>query len=324
MHAIRLHAHGPAENLAYEEVPDPVPAAGQVLVHVEAAGVHLIETRLRAGLAVGPHQPPAVPMTPGGEVAGVVGALGPGVDEHWLGRAVVAKLDAAGGYAERAVARVDALHPLPAGLDAATAVAIVTNGATAQGVLRIAAPTPADTVLVMSAAGGLGSLFVQSARHAGATTVGAAGGTAKTDRVRALGADVAVDYRQPDWPDRVRAALNGRGATVVLDGVGGTLGRQALELLEPGGRFLLYGWASGEPTAITTQDLVARQLTATWALGPQSLPAGGHDELTARALEEAAAGRWVPLTTRFPLAKAADAHAALESRQAEGKVVLVT
>ncbi|MGW0664337.1 zinc-binding dehydrogenase [Streptodolium elevatio] len=324
MHAIRLHAHGPAENLTYEEVPDPVPAAGQVLVHVEAAGVHLIEARLRGGTAVGPHQPPAVPMTPGGEVAGVVGALGPGVDEHWLGRRVVAQLHAAGGYAEMAVAQLEGVRPLPEGLDAATAVAVVTSGATAQGVLHVAALTPDDTVLVMSAAGGLGSLLVQAARHAGATVVGAAGGTAKTDRVRALGADVAADYRHPDWPARVRAALAGRGVTVVLDGVGGTLGRQALELLEPGGRFLLYGWASGEPTAITTQDLVARQLTATWALGPQSLPAGGRDELTARALEEAASGRWVPLMTRFPLSKAAEAHAALESRQVEGKVVLTT
>ncbi|MGX1885115.1 zinc-binding dehydrogenase [Streptomyces sp. NPDC055287] len=321
MHAIRLHAFGPAGNLTYEEVPGPVPAEGEVRIDVRVSGVHLIETTLRRGRAVGPHEPPALPVTPGAEVAGVVGAVGPGVGADWLGRRVVAQLEH-GGYAEQAVAAVDSLHALPDHLDDETAVAMITTGATAWGVLGVARPTSRDVVLVMSAAGGLGSLFVQAARRAGAVVVGVAGGPAKVERVHTLGADVAVDHRDPDWSAHVREALDGREVSVVLDGVGGRLGREALELLGPGGRFLLHGWAAGEPTAITTRDLVERQLTATWAIGPNMVPAGGPRELADRALEEAAAGRLVPLITRFPLERAAEAHAALEARETEGKVVL--
>ncbi|WP_439679859.1 zinc-binding dehydrogenase [Embleya sp. MST-111070] len=322
MRAIRLHTFGPAENLRFEGVPDPRPGEGQVRIDVEVAGVHLIEARLRRGEAVGPHRPPALPTTPGGEVAGVVGAVGPGVAAQWLGRRVVAQLGDGGGYAERAVADLAAVHPIPDGLGAAEAVAAITTGTTAQGVLGVARIDARDVVLVMSAAGGLGSLFVRAARAAGALVVGAAGGPAKVAKVRALGADIAVDYRDADWPERVRAASAGREPTVVLDGVGGALGRQALELLGPGGRFLLYGWAAGEPTEITTRDLVERQLTATWAIGPNMVPAGGWPELTARALNAAADGTMVPAITAFPLAEAAAAHAALESRATDGKVVL--
>ncbi|MYW04125.1 zinc-binding dehydrogenase [Streptomyces sp. SID3343] len=323
MRAVRLYEFGDAGKLRFEEVADPVPAAGQVLIDVQASGVHWIETTLRRGVSVGPHAPPVLPTTPGAEVAGVVGAVGPDVAAEWLGRRVVAQLDAfGGGYAERAVTSVASLHSIPDHLDVDHAVAAITTGATAQGVLDVARLSADDVVLVMSAAGGLGSLFVQAARRLGAVVVGVAGGAAKVERVRALGADVAVDYRAADWPDRVRDALGDRVVSVVLDGVGGASGRQALELLGPGGRFLLYGWASGEPTEIGTRDLIERQLSATWAIGPNMVPAGGMRELVTRSLEAAAAGRLVPTITRFPLSRAADAHAALEAREAEGKVVL--
>lgn len=322
MHAIRLHAYGPARNLTHETVPAPLPAEGQVRIDVQASGVHLIDARLRSGTAVGPHLPPPLPAVLGGEVAGVVAALGPGVDAGWLGRRVVAQLTAGGGYAEQALAFARDLYPIPDGLDADAAVAMVTTGATAQGLLRVARLTAQDVVLVMSAAGGLGSLLVQAARAAGALVVGVAGGAAKTARVRALGADVAVDYRTDHWPAQVRTALDGREVSVVFDGVGGIAGRQALELLGPAGRFLLHGWAAGEPTEISTRDLIERQLTATWAIGPDMIPPGGMRELITRSLNEAAEGRLTPLLTRFPLERAADAHAALEARQAEGKVVL--
>ncbi|MFI0975750.1 zinc-binding dehydrogenase [Streptomyces sp. NPDC021093] len=334
MHAIRLHAFGPAANLTYEEVPDPTPGPGQVRIEVEASGVHFIETTLRRGNGIGPHDPPPLPHSPGAEAAGIVAEVGPGVDAEWLGRRVVAELAADGGYAEQAIAAADDLHPVPDHLDAATAVAMITTGATTQGLLHAARLTASDVVLVMSAAGGVGSLLVQEARRAGATVVGVAGGPAKVRHVRELGADVAVDYRDTDWPDQVHRALRALAAaphggthgdivTVVLDGVGGTAGRAALELLGPGGRFLLHGWASGTPTALTTEDLVARGLTAIWALGPAMLPPGGHRELQSRALHRAATAGLTPLLSRFPLAKAADAHAALESRGAMGKVVLL-
>jgi NADPH2:quinone reductase len=245
MHAIRLHAFGPPENLRYEVVADPRPGAGQVRVAVEAAGVHLIDTRLRAGEPMGPVPLPALPTIPGREVAGVVDATGPGVDGDWLGRRVVAHLGpASGGYAGRALASAAALHALADGLSAEAAVAMIGTGRTALAVLEVAAPGPEDVVLVTGAAGGLGCLLVQGARAAGATVVGAAGGLRKTEQVRALGA-AAVDSSTPDWPEAVREALDGDAPTVALDGVGGPTGRAALELLGPGGRLVPFGMASG-------------------------------------------------------------------------------
>ena len=161
---------------------------------------------------------------------------------------------------------------------------------------------------------------MQAARNAGAVVAGVAGGAAKVERVRALGADVAVDYSQPGWPERVRAELGEREPSVVLDGVGGELGRDALGLLGPGGRLLLFGMASGSPTEVTTRDLMRGGLTVTWALRRR----GNVRELETRALAEAAAGRLVPhVGSRFPLAEAAAAHAAIEARATEGKTVLV-
>jgi NADPH:quinone reductase len=322
VHAIRLHAFGPAENLVYEEVPDPVTAEDQVRIAVEAGGVHLIDTKLRNGVQMGPLPLPDLPAIPGREIAGIVDAIGPGVDERWVGRRVVAHLGptGAGGYAELAVAPVGALHELPEHVAADVAVAMIGTGRTAVGILDVAALTGDDVALVLAAAGGLGSLFVQAARNVGAVTVGVAGGPKKVERVRALGADVAVDYSAPDWPDRVRASLGDRSVTVVLDGVGGEAGHAAMDLLGVAGRHVLFGGSAGEPTQVTTEDLMSRGLTVT-ALGPRILPR--LRELETRSLEEAAAGRLVPLVQHFPLAQAADAHRALETRATAGKVVLM-
>jgi len=326
MHAIRQHEFGPPETLRYQEVPDPMPPAGHVRIAVEAAGVHLVDTAIRRGEARGPFPLPDLPMTPGREVAGRVDRLGPDVEDAWLGRRVVAHLGiASGGYADRAVAPATALHELPDHLAAEAAVAMVGTGRTALGVLDTAAVTDDDVVLVTAAAGGLGSLFVQAARQAGAVVVGLAGGPRKVELVRRQGADAAVDYLRPDAVDQARAALEGRSPTLLLDGVGGDTARAAFDLLGPGGRVVMYGAASGRPLQLTTGDLVARSLAATWALGPR-LASGpdGMRALASRALAEAAAGRLVPLVeSPFPLAEAAAAHAALESRATAGKVVLV-
>ena len=331
MHAIRQHEFGPADNLVYDEVPDPVPAEGQVRIAVEAAGVHLLDTVIRKGESGGPYPLPDLPMTPGREVAGRVDLVGPGVDEAWHGRRAVVHLGmASGGYAELAVTSVEALHEIPDHLAADVAVAMIGTGRTAMGILEVAELTKDDVVLVTAAAGGIGSLLVQAARNEGAIVVGVAGGPDKVERVRALGAAVAVDYRDADWTKAVRAALDnpgtagGRGVSVALDGVGGEIGRGALESLVPGGRIVLFGWSSGEPLEITTSDLYAGGITASAAVGPRMLQRpGGLRDLETRSLAEAAAGRLTPLLTRFPLAEAAKAHEALETRATTGKVVLV-
>jgi NADPH:quinone reductase len=325
MHAIRQHTFGPAEALVYEDLPDLEPGPGAVRIAVEAAGVHVLDTRIRQGEPGGPFPLPDLPMTPGREVAGRVDRVGTGVDPTWEGRRVVAHLgQASGGYAEQAVAPVESLHELPDRLGAEVAVAMIGTGRTALAILEVAEITAKDVVLVTAAAGGLGSLLVQAVRAAGAVAVGVAGGPAKVEHARRQGAQVAADYREPDWPDRVRAALGDRQVTVLLESVGGAAGRQAVDLVAAGGRVVIYGWSSGDPLDLTAPEIVARGLTVSAAVGPRLLQRpGGLREFETRALEEAAAGRLVPAVQTFPLADAARAHTALETRATTGKVVLV-
>ncbi|MFG2452393.1 zinc-binding dehydrogenase [Streptomyces sp. NPDC048512] len=325
MHAIRLHTFGPADHLVHERVDDPVPGPGQVRIAVAAAGVHLLDAALREGMRGGPAPGPTVlPTIPGREVAGTVESLGEGVAALWLGRRVVAHLGfAPGGYAELAVTDVDRVHDIPENLDFAQAVAMIGTGRTAMGIVQFAEPGPADVVVVPAAAGGIGTLLVQYAHHRGATVIGLAGGPAKVARVRENGADHAVDYTEPSWSEKVRAQLGGRPATVVFDGVGGGVAREAVALLGPGGRHVVFGW-SGEGIRDGSPYLV--EGVSEQVLGPVMLRrAGGPDPvrtLELRALAQAASGRLSPAVTRFPLAEAAAAHRALESRATIGKVVL--
>lgn len=177
--------------------------------------------------------------------------------------------------------------------------------------------------VVPAAAGGIGTLLVRYAKNAGATVVGLAGGARKVARVRDSGADLAVDYTDPAWPEKVRAYLGGRAATVVFDGVGGAVAREAVALLGPGGGHLVFGWSAdgiGEGDGYVVDGLSER------VLGPAMLRrAGGPNPLRTlelRALTEAAEGRLRPAVTRFPLAEAAAAHQALQTRGTVGKVVL--
>jgi NADPH2:quinone reductase len=325
VHAIRLHEFGPAENLRYEEVPTPEPAPGQVRVAVERSGIHLMDTAIRRGRPPGPMPLPELPTIPGREVAGVVDALGAGVEERWLGRRVVAYLGMRpGGYAERAAVDASSLHELAGHVSADAAVAMIGTGRTAMGILELGAITEEDTVLVTAAAGGIGALLVQAARRAGAEVVGLAGGAEKVARVRALGATFAVDYTAAGWEQDVRDVLDRSPVSLAFDGVGGATGRAALELLGLGGRLIVFGWSSGEPTRLTTTDVAGRGITISGALGPRMLQrAGGIRSLETQAVAAVTAGELTPLVhPPFPLADAAAAHTALETRATAGKVVL--
>ncbi len=347
MHAIRLHAFGPAENLVYEETARPEPAPGQVRVAVAAAGVHLLDAAIREGMRGPLPELPSLPTIPGREVAGTVEALGEGVDSSWLGKRVVAHIgfgletplgspNTGGGYAEQAVTEASRLHELPADLDFPEAVALIGTGRTTMGILRFAEPDADSVVVVPAAAGGIGTLLTQYAKHRGAKVIGLAGGPEKTARVRANGAGLAVDYTDPAWPDDVRAylkeELDGRSATIVYDGVGGDAGRAAVDLLGPGGVHLVFGWSGeglrdGEPLKFTEEELAARGITQVDVLGPAMMrKVGGDNPLRAlelAALAEAATGHFTPAVQRYPLAEAAAAHRALESRGTMGKVVLI-
>jgi NADPH2:quinone reductase len=230
---------------------------------------------------------------------------------------------ASGGYAEQALVAEGSLHVIPDGLTPEAAVAMIGTGRTAVAILEVAALTATDVVVVTSAAGGLGSLLVQAAKHAGAYTAGLAGGGAKLEQVLRLGADVAADYTADGWPDGLRDELGERAPTVVLDGVGGKAGAVAFDLLAPGGRMILFGYSSGEPTVLSSTDIIGRSLTVTAAIGPRLINRDLRP-LETEALARAVRGELVPLVgSTFRLADASAAHAALESRATTGKVVLI-
>jgi len=306
-----------------EEVTDPVPGPTEVRVAVHAAGVHLLDTTIREGQP-GPFGIAELPMIPGREVAGVVDAAGTEVDGSWIGRPVVAHLGAAGGgYASEALAPVEALIPAD-GPDPVEAVAMVGTGRTALAILLEADLVADDVVLVTAAAGGLGSLLVQAAKAAGATAAGVAGGAAKVELVSSLGADVAIDYLEPGWPDRLRVALGEQRPSVALDGVGGEIGRTAFELVRPGGRMVLFGYSAGAPMRLDAGDLFASGVAVSAAVGPRMFARpGGIQGLAVEAVAKLSAGDWRPFVTRFPLADAPAAHRALVERRTTGKVVLI-
>lgn len=312
MHAIRHHTFGPPDVLRLEEVPDPEPGPGQVRIAVQAAGVHRLDTSIRAGESFATTPRPRLPMIPGREVAGVVDRVGPDVGGAWVGRRVVTHLGpgSSGGYAELAVADVRRLHEVPAHLDAPTAVAAIGTGRTAAGILDLAQITPDDVVVVTSAAGGLGVLLLQGARAAGARVVGLTS-AGKLEIACRSGADTAVDYRAGDWAERLRGTEP--RLTLLLDGLGGDVPRRLHAMLEPGGRMVRF---SGD-----TEGYDAPDRPVVDVLGPALLPR--IPELEKVALEAAADGTRVPYVgTLVPLERAADAHRALEGRTALGKVVL--
>ncbi|WP_327009361.1 zinc-binding dehydrogenase [Dactylosporangium sp. NBC_01737] len=317
MKAIEVARFGGPEVLQPVEVPDPDPGTGtdMVVVDVDAADTLWLETMVRSG-GGGAYFPVTPPYRPGVGVAGVVS--GPSGSS---GRRVVARLGhAGGGYATRVAVPADALVDIPDGVDARAAAAVLHDGVTALALMDVVKVVAGDRVLVTAAAGGMGALLVQAAKAAGATVVAAARGAAKLGALRSLGPAHVVDYGGADWTDTVWDATG--GVDVVLDGAGGDYGRAAFDLVVEGGRFSAHGTPAG---GFATADPVlarSRGITATGLESVQLAPDRFRAYLI-RALHDVAAGRFTPLIGQtFPLERAADAHAAIESRTAIGKTVL--
>lgn len=305
-----MDAIGGPEVLVARETPDPVPGPGEVLVAVAVASITFVETQVRAGRGPFPATPPVIP---GNGVGGVVAAVGAGVDEALVGRRVVTTTGGSGGYATLVAVPAGDPIPVPPGVTLDDATALLADGRTATLLARTVAARPGERVLVLAAAGGVGSLLVQLVGATGATVIGTAGGSAKVAVVADLGA-TAVDHGAPGWSAGLAPV------DVVLDGVGGEVGREAVARVAPGGRVLRFGMASGAFTEIGAEEAAARSITLldTGRPGPEEIRA-----LAVAALAEAAAGRLRPLIgQRFPLARAADAHRAIEARRTVGKTLL--
>ncbi|MCV7194238.1 zinc-binding dehydrogenase [Mycolicibacterium brumae] len=261
------------------------------------------------------------PAGMGQEVAGVVAADTPGGPA--VGTRVAAMVDR--GYAEYALARADAVLPLPDSVAFPTAAALWVQGLTAYQALTDAGGlTEGDTVLVHAAAGGVGTLATQLARLLGAATViGTAGTPAKRDHVLAHGADLAVDYTDPNWAAAVRRATGGRGADLVLDSVGGTISRQTLDCVAPFGRIVTFGAASRTPADYPAMALMAGNLSVTgYALQGRLAHRERAVEALRRLIGFAADGRLRVAVTEYPLEAVAHAHRDLGDRRTVGKLVL--
>jgi NADPH2:quinone reductase len=328
--AVEARAFGGPEVLTPVTLPEPAPGPGEAVIAVVAADVLFLDTMVRSGRfsqAFG-QRPPYVP---GNGVAGHVDAVGDGVDPAWAGRAVVARTGphgGAGGYAERAVVPADRLVPVPDGAALPTAAALLHDGTTALGLLAGIGVKPGDSVLVLGAAGGMALLLAQLARAAGGHVIGAArlGGATRSAQkltaIRDAGAEAVVDYGKPGWTERVTEAAGGAGPDVVFDGVGGELGQAAFGLVAPGGRFSAHGAPGGGFARVDPEDAERRGIRVR-GIEQVQYPPGRFEELAARALAEAAAGRLRPVIGQeFPLERAADAHAALAARTVIGKTLL--
>lgn len=320
MQAVVLRQFGGPGELDLAEVPDPVAGSGQAVIDVEYASITFVETQIRSGHPPHPSMKPELPVIPGNGVGGTVIAVGADAGTALLGSRVVSTTGGSGGYAERAAVSAGDLIEVPDRVPMAAAVALLADGRTAIGLMEAAAVQRGETVLIEAAAGGVGSLLTQLALAAGARVVAAAGGPQKLAVARELGAPIVADYSGADWADRLRAAVG--CVDVVFDGVGGAIGLAALGVLRDGGRCFSYGMASGQFAWISDDEAAARQISL-----HRGVPVSSERmrELSKSALASAAAGRLHPLIGQtFPLAQAAAAHAAIETRQTTGKTLLAT
>ncbi|AYF77996.1 NADPH:quinone reductase [Nocardia yunnanensis] len=327
MRVVEAKQFGGPEVLTVTEAPDPAPGPGEVVVRVAAADVMFLDTTLRSGVA---SQWFAVepPFVPGGAIAGTVAAVGSDVDPAWIGRRVATATAASGigsglpigGYAELALAKAETLAEIPEALDVVRAAALVHDGRTALAIVDRAPIPSGQWVLITAAGGGLGTLFIQLARAAGARVVAAARGAAKLALAQRLGADLVIDYSHPDWVEQVRAHTG--GVHLVLDGAGGEIGGAALAALESGGVFVAYGTSAGGFAAVDPEGAAAQGITVV-PLFDIATPDTDWLALHERAQTAAAAGRLeVVVGQTFPLSEAAAAHAAIEARSAVGRTIL--
>lgn len=322
MRAILVHETGGPEVLRLRDEPTPEPGHGQALVRHTAIGLNFIDTYFRSGL----YKAPFTPFIPGNEGAGVVEAVGEGVSDLRPGDRV-AWTAPLGGYAEFRLIPAYRLVPLPDAVPDEVAASVMLKGLTAWYLLRRTFRVgPEHTILIHAAAGGVGQLLVQWAKALGATVIGTAGGPDKVERAGALGADHVIDYRAELFADRVREITAGRGCHVVYDGVGRDTFPGSLDCLRPLGLWVSFGQASGALPPVDTQLLSQKgSLFMTRpTLGTYIHETADLEQGAAELFEMIGSGRIrVSVDQRWPLADAAEAHRALESRRTTGASVLL-
>lgn len=323
MQAVEISRPGGPEVLRPAMRPVPAPGAGEVVIQVHTAGVNRPDCLQRAG-SYSP--PPGASDLPGLEVSGTIAAIGPGVDQWAVGDAVCA-LTPGGGYAQFCATPAAHCLPVPAGLDLAQAASLPETFFTVWiNVFERAALQPGETLLVQGGASGIGVTAIQMARAFGNRVFVTAGSPEKCAACEKLGAERAINYRTEDFVAIAKALTGGKGVDVILDMVGGDYVPRELKVLATDGRLSIIAFLGGTKASLDMGDILYRRLTITGStLRPRNIE---YKARIARALRERVwplveSGKIAPVIhATFPLERAADAHAMMESGAHIGKLLL--
>lgn len=325
MHAITIPEPGGPEALVWDEVPDPVPGEGEVLVEVAASAVNRADILQRQGYY---DPPPGASRHPGLECSGRITEVGPGVSGWNVGDEVCALL-AGGGYAEKVAVPAGQLLPLPKGVDLKQAAALPEVVSTVwSNVFMIAHLRPGETLLVHGGSSGIGTMAIQLAKAVGAKVAVTAGTAEKLERCAELGADILVNYRDQDFVEEVKKATDGAGADVILDNMGAKYLDRNVRALAVNGRLAIIGMQGGIKGELNIGMLLGKR-AAISATSLRARPLGEKAAIVAAVREHVwpliDAGHVRPIVDReLPMSDAAAAHRVVEESGHIGKVLLVT
>lgn len=322
IHAVRIHEHGGPEKMIWDEVPLPSPKAGEALVRHKAIGLNYIDVYFRTGL----YKLPSLPAALGMEAAGIVEAVGEGVTEVAVGDRVAYASGPVGAYAEARTIKADRLVPVPDAISFETAAAMMLQGMTAQYLLRTTYRVkPGETILVHAAAGGVGLIMVQWAKHLGCTVIGTVSTPEKAALAKGHGADHVI-LSGEDIPAAVKKITGGAMLPVVYDSVGKDTFLASLDSLRPLGMMVSYGNASGAVPPVDIGILAAkgslyltRPTLASYTTKREDLLAVAKD-----LFDVVASGAVkINVNQRYALKDAAQAHIDLEARKTTGSTILL-
>ncbi|MGD1840498.1 MAG: zinc-binding alcohol dehydrogenase family protein [Thermonemataceae bacterium] len=325
MRQIVLPQFGTPEVLQMTTAQEPQPKKAEVLLKVEAVGVNFSDILRRKNTYF---MPTPLPYVLGTEAVGIITELGDQVPTHLQkGDRVLAILPAGGGYAEYVVAPAQYCVPLPTQVKSEDATAIFVQGTTAYLLLhKVAKEVAGKTVLIHAAAGGVGSLLVQLAKVAGARVIAAASTAEKLQKAQALGADLTVNYTQPNWTNTLIDNNQGEKVDFIFEMVGGKVYEQSIEALKPGGSMIVYGAASGEKGLLHSERFVDENqhlLSFNLAHYVQHKTEAWQAALGAMIEQITSGNIRIQTPHTYTLEEAVQAHQAVEQRKTIGKVVLV-
>ncbi|BCJ88177.1 NADPH:quinone oxidoreductase family protein [Effusibacillus dendaii] len=313
----------PRDVLTMEELPDPSVGAGQVLIEVKGAASNFFDILLCQGIY---QEKPPLPFTPGAEISGTIVAVGEGVSLQVGQRVLATPQLPNGGYAEKVAVPADSVYPIPDSMTWSDAASMFITYQTAYYALHhCARMRPGEVLLVHAGAGGVGSAAIQLGVAAGARVIATAGGAAKAQICRDLGAEVVIDYLSEDFVEAVKKATNGRGADVIFDPVGGDTFDKSRKCIAFAGRILVIGFAGGRIADAPTNHVLVKNYSIVgvhWGLFRRLMPEGVR-EIHRQLIEMYEKGQIKPLIYKeFSFDQLVEALEMLATRNTWGKVII--